>query len=151
MNYDEEKKRYVSFCGSYCHTCDWFTGKIRRNFQSASDMMEEYGFRKLLEGKVDIENMKTGLKILAKLQHLFWMQGRDRRGTGRRQVQNPPMLLPERLQPMQRMRQLSLRSIEKQSRRNKISLHRKSGRDKRERHRILDQQAIKRIQRLISA
>jgi len=27
MNYNEEKKRYLSFCGSYCHTCNWFTGK----------------------------------------------------------------------------------------------------------------------------
>ena len=65
MNYEEEKKRYVSFCGSYCRTCDWFTGKIQRTFQSALDMVEEYGFRKLLEDKVDLENFKAGLKILA--------------------------------------------------------------------------------------
>jgi len=65
MDYEEEKKRYVSFCGSYCHTCDWFTGKIRGTFQSALDMVEEYGFRKLLEDKVDIDNLKLGLKILA--------------------------------------------------------------------------------------
>lgn len=65
MNYEKEKKRYVSFCGSYCHTCDWFTGKIRSTFQSAVDMVEEYGFRKFLEGKIDIENFKAGLKILA--------------------------------------------------------------------------------------
>ena len=65
MDYEEEKKRYVSFCGSYCRTCDWFTGKIRGTFQSALDMVEEYGFRKLLVGKVDIENLKQGLKILA--------------------------------------------------------------------------------------
>jgi len=65
MNYEEEKKRYVSFCGSYCHICDWHTGKIRRTFQSALDTVEEYGFKKLLEGKVDIENLKAGLKNLA--------------------------------------------------------------------------------------
>lgn len=65
MNYEEEKRRYVSFCGSYCRTCDWFTGRIRSTFQSALDMVEEYGFRKWLEGKVDIENMKEGLRILA--------------------------------------------------------------------------------------
>jgi len=28
MRYEEEKKIYVSFSGSYCRTCDWFTGKI---------------------------------------------------------------------------------------------------------------------------
>jgi len=66
MNYEEEKKRYVSFCGSYCRTCDWFTGRIRSTFQSALDMVEEYGgFKKRLEDKVDVENLKEGLRILA--------------------------------------------------------------------------------------
>jgi hypothetical protein len=65
VNYEEEKKRYVSFCGSYCHTCDHFTGKIRKTFQSALDMLEFYGFRKLLDEKVDRENLKRGLEILA--------------------------------------------------------------------------------------
>lgn len=68
MNYEEEKKRYVSFCGSYCRTCDWFTGKIQRTFELALDMVEEYGFKKWLEGKVDIDNFKKGLKILADTQ-----------------------------------------------------------------------------------
>ena len=68
MNYEEEKKRYVSFCGSYCRTCDWFTGKIRRTFQSALDMVEEYGFKKWLDGKVDIDNFREGLRILADTQ-----------------------------------------------------------------------------------
>jgi hypothetical protein len=65
MNYDEEKKRHISFCGSYCHTCDWFTGKIRKTFQPALDMVEQYEFKKLLEGKADRENLITGLQILA--------------------------------------------------------------------------------------
>jgi hypothetical protein len=65
MNYEEERKRYVSFCGSYCRTCDWFSGKIRRTFQSALYMLEEYGFKRLLEGRVNIENFKEGLRILA--------------------------------------------------------------------------------------
>lgn len=66
MNYEEEKKRYVSFCGSYCRKCDWFTGKIQSTFQSALDMVEEYGgFKRWLEGKVDIESFKEGLRILA--------------------------------------------------------------------------------------
>jgi hypothetical protein len=65
VNYEEEKKRYVSFCGSYCHTCDWFTGRIKKTFQSSLAMLEQYGFRKLLEGEVDYENLKLGLQILA--------------------------------------------------------------------------------------
>ena len=65
MNYQEEQKRYVSFCGSYCHTCDWFTGRIRKTFQSALDAVEQYGFGKLLEGKADRENLMAGLQVLA--------------------------------------------------------------------------------------
>lgn len=65
MNYEEEKKRYIGFCGAYCHTCDWFTGKIKKSFQLSLDMLEEYGFRRLLEGRVDTENLKKGLQILA--------------------------------------------------------------------------------------
>lgn len=65
MNYEEEKKRYISFCGSYCHTCDWFTGKIRKTFQSSLEMLEEYRFKRLLEGRIDEENLKLGLQILA--------------------------------------------------------------------------------------
>jgi hypothetical protein len=64
MNYEEEK-RYISFCGSYCHTCDWHTGKIRRIFQSALDALETYGFTKLLQGKADKENLKAGLEVIA--------------------------------------------------------------------------------------
>jgi hypothetical protein len=64
MNYEEEK-RYISFCGSYCHTCDWHTGKIKRIFQSALDALEAYGFTKLLQGKADRENLKAGLEAIA--------------------------------------------------------------------------------------
>jgi hypothetical protein len=64
MNYEQEKKRQISFCGSYCHTCDWFTGAIRKSFQSAQDMFEAFGLKKLLEEKVDVENFNSGLQIL---------------------------------------------------------------------------------------
>jgi hypothetical protein len=65
MDYEAEKKRYVSFCGSYCRTCDWFTGKIKNTFQQALNMFEEYGLKGWLEEKVDVENFKLGLQILA--------------------------------------------------------------------------------------
>ncbi len=65
LNYELEKKKHVSYCGSYCHTCDWFTGRIRRTFQTALDMVEQIGFRRFLEGKVDVDNLKLGLGILA--------------------------------------------------------------------------------------
>ncbi|NIM05514.1 MAG: DUF3795 domain-containing protein, partial [Armatimonadetes bacterium] len=66
MNYEEEKKRYISFCGSYCHTCDWFTGKIRRTFSSSSAMLEQYGLNRFLAGKVHEGDFGTGLQMLAK-------------------------------------------------------------------------------------
>ncbi len=66
MNYEEEKKRSISFCGSYCHMCDWHTGKIRKTAQTTLDMINEYGgFKKLFEGKVDFENLTKGLQVLA--------------------------------------------------------------------------------------
>ena len=66
MNYDEEKKRYLSFCGSYCRTCDWHTGKIRKTARAALDMINEYeGFKRLFEGMVNVANLIRGLEILA--------------------------------------------------------------------------------------
>ncbi len=66
MNYAKEKEHHISFCGSYCHICDWHTGRIRKTFQSASDALDLFGFKKLLEGKVDVKNMKLGLDLLSK-------------------------------------------------------------------------------------
>lgn len=66
MNYEQEKKMHISFCGSYCHKCDWHTGRIRRTAQQALDMLQEYGgFKRLLEGNVSIDDMTKGLNILA--------------------------------------------------------------------------------------
>lgn len=65
MNYEEEKQYHISFCGSYCHICDWHTGRIRKTFRAAADALKLFGFRKLLEGKADARNMKLGLDILA--------------------------------------------------------------------------------------
>lgn len=66
MDYDAEKKLHISFCGSYCHMCDWHTGKIKRTAKKALDMINEYdGFKRLFEAKVDVENLKRGLDILA--------------------------------------------------------------------------------------
>ncbi len=67
VRYEEEKRRYISFCGSYCHTCDWHSGKIRRTAQAALDLFQEYGgFVKQLQAEgVDGDNFSQGLQILA--------------------------------------------------------------------------------------
>lgn len=66
MNYEKEKQYHISFCGSYCHICDWHTGRIRKTFQSAADALKLFGFRRLLEGKVAARNLRRGLDILTK-------------------------------------------------------------------------------------
>jgi hypothetical protein len=66
MNYEQEKKDHISYCGSYCHICDWHTGKIRKTAKDALDMINEYkGFKSLLKGKIDIDNLIKGLNMLA--------------------------------------------------------------------------------------
>ncbi len=65
MNYQKDKEKYISYCGAYCHLCDWFTGRHRKVFQTATDSLELYGFKRVLKDKVDIKNLKLGLKILA--------------------------------------------------------------------------------------
>lgn len=29
MRYEEQRKRALSFCGAYCHRCDWYMGRIK--------------------------------------------------------------------------------------------------------------------------
>jgi hypothetical protein len=53
MKHDQEIARHTSFCGSYCHTCDWFTGRIKRAFRTALHTLDEYAFGGLLESKVN--------------------------------------------------------------------------------------------------
>lgn len=65
MNYNEEKKHYISYCGSYCRTCDWFTGRIRKTFNSSLKMQDLYQFRKLLDGNVNPDSFKKGLQAIA--------------------------------------------------------------------------------------
>ena len=66
MNYEGEKKTHISFCGSYCHICDWFTGKIKNTARQMLNTVEEYnGFERVLKEKVSPEDLKTALKLLA--------------------------------------------------------------------------------------
>ncbi|KPL05809.1 hypothetical protein AMJ71_10835 [candidate division TA06 bacterium SM1_40] len=66
VRYEKEKEYLVSYCGSYCHTCDWHTGRIRKISRAALDMMKLYGgFRKQLEGKADPEEITRGLEVLS--------------------------------------------------------------------------------------
>ncbi|MCJ7508517.1 MAG: DUF3795 domain-containing protein [candidate division Zixibacteria bacterium] len=66
MDYQKEKMTHISYCGSYCHTCDWFTGRIKKTAKKCLDMIKYYdGFKKWFENKVDVDNLLSGLQILA--------------------------------------------------------------------------------------
>ncbi|MFW9910829.1 MAG: DUF3795 domain-containing protein [Candidatus Thorarchaeota archaeon] len=67
MKYEEEKRRYISFCGSYCHTCDWHSGTIRKTAQATLSMLDQYGgFTKLFgRNEIDADNLARGLEVLA--------------------------------------------------------------------------------------
>lgn len=61
VNYDKEKEIYLSCCGSYCHTCDWFTGCIRLTGARMRRMMKEYSnFPRLFgeEGEIIAKSVK---------------------------------------------------------------------------------------------
>ena len=70
MKYEKERERYISFCGSYCHTCDWHTGKIRKTAQAALDMFKNYGgfVKQFQRGGIDGDNFSRGLEVLAQSQ-----------------------------------------------------------------------------------
>jgi len=64
MKYEKEKEVFLSCCGSYCHTCDWFSGKIRAQGEGARRMLGEYSnFPKLLGG--DGEKVAEAMTRLA--------------------------------------------------------------------------------------
>jgi hypothetical protein len=65
MDYEKERMVHISYCGSYCHTCDWFTGKIKKTAKDSLNMIKSYGFKRLFENKVDVDNLLLGLQILA--------------------------------------------------------------------------------------
>jgi hypothetical protein len=65
MNYQLEKKYHISFCGSYCHICDWHTGRIRKAFQLSSNMIDGLGLKKQLGDDIDVDDFKEGLQRLA--------------------------------------------------------------------------------------
>nr|MDO8134960.1 DUF3795 domain-containing protein [Candidatus Njordarchaeum guaymaensis] len=66
MNYEAEKNRFISYCGSYCKLCDWFTGKIRRASKTTLDLVQDRSVlkRQLEQKGVDFKNLTKGLVTL---------------------------------------------------------------------------------------
>nr|MDO8099213.1 DUF3795 domain-containing protein [Candidatus Njordarchaeota archaeon] len=66
MNYEAEKHHFISYCGSYCKLCDWFTGRIRRAAEATLDLvMGRSVLKRQLEQKgVDFANFTKGLVAL---------------------------------------------------------------------------------------
>jgi hypothetical protein len=65
LNREEEIKKYVSFCGSYCRVCDSFTGKKQNAARKALSTVEKRKseFQKLFED----EGIREGIvQVLTK-------------------------------------------------------------------------------------
>lgn len=66
MKYEEERKRAVSYCGEYCHKCDWHAGRIK---EPADRLLKLIGERPELKGWIaeesDLDNLIKGLKWLS--------------------------------------------------------------------------------------
>ena len=65
MNPELEKEHHVSYCGSYCHLCDWHTGKIRLGYRDALRAFEKYGLQRFLAKDVDAQQFRQGLEALS--------------------------------------------------------------------------------------
>jgi hypothetical protein len=62
MNYELEKRHHISFCGSYCHLCDWHTGEIRKTFSAALHLFDDLGLQRVLADGVGSEGFRRGLE-----------------------------------------------------------------------------------------
>jgi len=67
MDYEEKKRRYISFFGSYCKKCPWFTSLIRNIFKKAREVFEEYGLNRYIEDEIDVGKFLHALEILGNL------------------------------------------------------------------------------------
>jgi len=69
VNYEEEKRKYISFCGAYCKTCEWFTGDINKIFEKAKQIFESCSLERVIREKdLEAECFKKGLDILSKVR-----------------------------------------------------------------------------------
>jgi hypothetical protein len=64
MNYELERRHHISFCGSYCHICDWHTGRIRKTFRAGLHMFDELGLQRILPDGTNGQDFRRGLESL---------------------------------------------------------------------------------------
>jgi hypothetical protein len=76
MNYETEKRVFLSCCGSYCHTCDWFSGRIRAQGEGTRRMLAEFSNFPKLFG----ENEKKIAKAMARLAETSICSGCQQEG-----------------------------------------------------------------------
>lgn len=66
MRYDKEREKAVSYCGNYCHRCDWYAGRIK---EPAAQLLAFIKKRPEVKGwigeKCDADNFVKGLEWLS--------------------------------------------------------------------------------------
>jgi len=66
MAYEEERKKVISYCGEYCHKCDWHAGRIKK---PADQLLRLIKKRPELRGWIkegcDLDNFIKGLEWLS--------------------------------------------------------------------------------------
>lgn len=66
MIYKEERKKAISYCGEYCHKCDWYAGRMKEPAdQLLRFLRERPEFKGWIEEKCDASNFIKGLEWLS--------------------------------------------------------------------------------------
>jgi len=79
----EKFKRYVGYCGDYCPTCDWHTGKIKESAKNLLEILDKNPELKFIAenyGICDYGQLRKGLEWLS--TQVYCRGGNCRAGDG---------------------------------------------------------------------
>ena len=82
-NLSEKFKRYVGYCGEYCPTCEWHTGKIKESAKNLLEILDGHPELKFIAekyGTCNYEQLYKSLKWLS--TEIYCRGGNCRAGDG---------------------------------------------------------------------
>ena len=66
MRYEEERKKAISYCGIYCHKCDWYAGRMKETADRLLKLIKKRPELKMwIVEKSDLDNFIKGLEWLS--------------------------------------------------------------------------------------